>query len=82
MIIATNMANNGRRSFSTFAEKGGGIAQLGLSYRRDDPADSIRPKLAVSAPRRVKTLMLENTETLALRQEGEDLKFTSCMNDV
>ena len=52
--IATNMTNKGKRSIPTFAEKGGGIAQLGLRYRREEPADSVRPKLVVTAPRKVK----------------------------
>ena len=43
------MANKGKRSIPTFAEKGGGIAQLGLRYRREEPVDSVRPKLAVTA---------------------------------
>ena len=55
---------------------------MGLRYRREEPADSIRPKLAVTAPRRVKAQKQESTEALALRQKEEDLKFTSCMNDV
>ena len=40
--IAINMANKGKSSIPTFAEKGGGIAQLGLRYRREEPADSVR----------------------------------------
>ena len=79
---ATNMADKGKRSIPTFAEKGGGIAQLGLRYRKEEPANSNRPKLAVSAPKRVKSLKLESAEALALRQKDADLKFTSCMNDV
>jgi hypothetical protein len=76
------MANKGKRSIPTFAEKGGGSAQLGLRYRREVPADSVRPKLAVTAPRKMKAQKQESIEALALRQRDEDLKFTSCMNDV
>ena len=76
------MADKGKRSIPTFAEKGGGIAHLGLRYRKEEPANSKRPKLAVSAPKRVKQLKLETDEALALRQKSEDMKFTSCMNDV
>jgi hypothetical protein len=79
---ATNMADKGKRSIPTFAEKGGGIAQLGLRYRKEEKAHSKRPKLAVSAPRKLKALKLEGAEALAVRQKQEDLKFTSCMNDV
>ena len=42
--ISTNMADKDKRSVPTFAEKGGGIAQLGLRYRREEPANSGRSK--------------------------------------
>jgi hypothetical protein len=41
---ATNMADKGKRSIPTFAEKEGGIAQLGLRYRFQEPTNSGRPK--------------------------------------
>ena len=56
---ATNMADKGKRSIPTFAEKGGGTAQLGLRYRQEEKANSARPKLAVPAPRKLKPLKLE-----------------------
>ena len=46
-------------------EKGGGIAQLGLRYRREEKANSERPRLAVSAPRKLRPQKLESTEALA-----------------
>lgn len=79
---ATNMADKGKRSIPTFAEKGGGIAQLGLRYRREEPADSGRTKLNVSAPKKMTKMRGETDEALAARQIAEDMKFTSCMNDV
>ena len=50
---ATNMADKDKRSIPTFAEKGGGIAQLGLRYRREEPVNSSRPNLAVSASKKL-----------------------------
>ena len=79
---ATNMADKNKRSIPTFAEKGGGIAQLGLRYRREEPANSSRKKLAVSAPKKVQQSKHETDEALELRQRIEDMKFTSCMNYV
>ena len=76
------MADKGKRSIPTFAEKGGGIAQLGLRCRREEKYNSKRPKLAVSTSRKLKPQKLESTEALAQRQEQEDLKITSCMNDI
>ena len=79
---AINMTDKNKRSTPTFAEKGGGIAQLGLRYRRAEPTNSSRPKLVVSASKKVTRLCHETDEALALRQKSEDMKFISCMNDV
>jgi hypothetical protein len=49
--VATNMTDKSKRSIPTFAEKGGGIAQLGLRYRFQEKKSSSRQKIAVSAPR-------------------------------
>ena len=80
--VATNMADKNKRSIPTFAEKGGGIAQPGLRYRFQEKANSSRQKIAVSAPKRMNKLRHETEEALVLRQQAEDVKFTSCMNDV
>ena len=80
--IATNMADKGKRSIPAFAEKGGGIAQLGLRYRREEPADSGRSKLAVTATKKFKRKPDESKDDHAARQEKEDRRFYSCMNDI
>ena len=76
------MADKGKRSIPTFAEKGGGIAQLGLRYRYQEPADSGRSKLGVSAPKKMTRVKGETDEAFAAKQKSEDMKFTSCMNDI
>ena len=80
--IATNMADKDKRSIPAFAEKGGGIAQLGLRYRREEPARSGRPKLAVTASKKVAKKSHETKQEHTARQEKEDRKFHSCMNDI
>ena len=80
--IATNMADRGKRSIPAFAEKGGGIAQLGLRYRREEPAKSGRSKLAVTATKKFKREPGESEDDHAARQEREDRNFYSCMNDI
>ena len=65
---ATNMADKNKRSIHTFAEKGGGMAQLGLRYRREEKANSSRQKIAVSAPEKMRKLRQVTGEALALRQ--------------
>ena len=80
--IATNMADKGKRSIPAFAEKGGGIAQLGLRYRREEPAKSARSKLAVTATKKFKKKPGESKGDHAARQQNEDKKFYSCMNDI
>jgi hypothetical protein len=80
--IATNMADKGKRCIPAFAEKGGGIAQLGLRYRREEPASSGRPKLAVTASKKFPQKSHETEQEHTARQEKEDRKFHSCMNDI
>ena len=82
--IATNMADKEKRSIPAFAEKGGGIAQLGLRYRREEPANPGRPELAVTATKKFPRKSDETKEDHAARrrQEREDKKFYSCMNDI
>ena len=80
--IATNMADKDKHSIPAFAEKGGGIAQLGLRYRREEPASSGRPKLAVTATKKFLRKPNKTKEDHAARQEREHKKFYSCMNDI
>ena len=60
--VATNMALKNKRKIPAF----GTIPQLGLRYRKEEPADSDRPKLAVSA----------KSKKLGDRQ------FSSMLNDI
>ena len=80
--VATNMADKSKRTIPAFAEKGGGIAQLGLRYHREELANSGRPKLAVTTSRKFLRRADETAEDHAARQVAEDRKFASCMNDV